>query len=49
MHYILLPWDEFPTLSLRDLFSGGLREPGPFPLLEKPLPAPNFLLFILSI
>ena len=43
MHFIMLPCDEFPTLSLRDLFSGGLRA---FPLPEKPLPTPNFLLFV---
>ena len=48
MRASMLPCDEFPTLSLRDLFSGGLREAGPFPLTENPLPAPNFLLFIFT-
>ena len=45
MRFLILPCDELPTVSLRGLFSGGLRGAGTFPLPEKPLPTPNFLLF----
>ena len=44
MRFLMLPCDALPTLSLRGLFSGGLRGAGTFPLPVKPLPTPNFLL-----